>query len=267
MIKFLLCDKSEHFAIMKGWRKMVNPFKGDKEKLAKMTFGKKIDYIWTYYRFWIITAIIVIALVAAFIQAQLAYNPNAMTILLCDTYCEDTETAYTEMNTEFSQFIGLDADAKEPINVDDTFFFTTQSSSSGNAAMAQKFLALVISGEADLMFAPKEAIDYYGSQNMFADLSEVLPEDLFNYLESAGLLFEVTYTPTEDEMEDGAVEETYYGGIRLGDVDYFSEKGITMEDACVSVFYNGDHQSLAIDFLNMIFGFESDTAPRSQDET
>ena len=143
----------------------------------------------------------------------------------------------------------------------DTFFFTTQSSNSNSAAMAQKFLALVISGEADLMVAPKEAIDYYGSQNMFSDLSKVLPEDLFNYLKNQGLLFEVTYTPTEDEIEDGASEETYYGGIRLDGIDYFSEKGITVDNMCAAVFYSGDHQSMAVDFLNMVFGFEhTDTA-------
>ena len=246
---------------MKGWRKMVNPFKGDKEKLAQMNFRQKVDYIWTYYKFWIIAIIIVIAFVVAFIQAHLAYNPNAMTILMCDSYCNDSETAYSSMNQEFSQFIGLDEDAKEPINVDDTFFFTTQSSNSNSAAMAQKFLALVISGEADLMVAPKEAIDYYGSQNMFSDLSKVLPEDLFNYLKNQGLLFEVTYTPTEDEIEDGASEETYYGGIRLDGIDYFSEKGITVDNMCAAVFYSGDHQSMAVDFLNMVFGFEhTDTA-------
>ncbi len=245
---------------------MVNPFQGDKEKLAKMNFRQKVDYIWTYYKFWIITMVIIIAFVAAFIQAQLAYNPNAMTILISDSYCEDSEAAYTAMNEEFAQFIGLDEDAKEPINVDDTFYFTNQSSSSSSAVMAQKFLALVISGEADLMVAPQEAIDYYGSQNMFADLSEILSEDLFNYLESEGLLFEVTYTPTEDEIEDGAVEESYYGGIRLDSIDYFSEKGITIENMCAAVFYTGDHQSMAIDFLNMLFGFEyTDTTSQTQE--
>ena len=80
---------------------MVNPFKGDKEKLAQMNFRQKVDYIWTYYKFWIIAIIIVIAFVVAFIQAQLAYNPNAMTILMCDSYCNDSETAYSSMNQEF----------------------------------------------------------------------------------------------------------------------------------------------------------------------
>ena len=53
------------------------------------------------------------------------------------------------------------------------------------------------------MVGPASAIEYYGAQNMFSDLEEVLPQDLFEQLKEEGVLFETTYTPTEEEMADG----------------------------------------------------------------
>ncbi len=236
---------------------MANPFKGDKEKLAKMNFRQKVDYIWTYYRFWIVVTVIVIIVVGAFIQAQLAYNPDAMNMLLCDTYCEDTETAYASINDDFREFIQLPDGEKDPISFDDTISFSADNSDYTAGVMLQKLMALVISGDADLMIAPESAIVYYGAQNMFSDLSEVLPEDFFNELKEQDLLFETTYVPTEDEIKDGAVEKTFYCGIRLDELDYFKDKNISLEDMSCGVIISGDHQDSALDFLNMLFGRES----------
>ena len=236
---------------------MANPFKGDREKLAKMNFRQKVDYIWTYYRFWIVVTIVIIIVVAAFIQAQLAFNPDAMNMLLCDTYCEDTQTAYDSINDDFREFIQLPDGDKDPISFDDTISFSADNSDYTAGVMLQKLMALVISGDADLMIAPESGIVYYGAQNMFSDLSEVLPEDLFEELKADDLLFETTYVPTEDEIEEGATEKTFYVGIRLDGLDYFHEKGIILEDMACGVVISGDHQDSALDFLNMLFGRES----------
>lgn len=242
---------------------MTNPFKGDKEKLAKMNFRQKVDYIWTYYKFWMLITVVVIAVVAAFIQAQLAYNPDAMTLILCDTYCEDTQTAYDSINTDFSEFIQLSEGDKDPISFDDTISFSINNSDYTASAMLQKLMALVMSGGADLMIAPESAIVYYGAQNMYSDLSEVLPEDLFEELKEQNLLFETTYVPTEDEIEDGATEKTFYCGIRLDELDYFEDNGILLDDMACGIIVSGKHQDLALDFINMLFGRESVTAPEN----
>ena len=107
------------------------------------------------------------------------------------------------------------------------------------------------------MVGPASAIEYYGAQNMFSDLEEVLPQDLFEQLKEEGVLFETTYTPTEEEMADGAVERTFYCGIRLDNVSYFQEKGIMLEDMAIGVIISGNHQDLALDFINMLFGRDS----------
>ncbi|MBS5523329.1 MAG: hypothetical protein KHX56_13805 [Clostridiales bacterium] len=242
---------------------MTNPFKGDKEKLAKMKFRQKVDYIWTYYKFWMLVTAVIIAVVAAFIQAQLAYNPDAMTLILCDTYCEDTQTAYTSVNEDFSKFIALDEGDKEPISFDDTISFSINNSDYTAGVMLQKLMALVMSGGADLMVAPESAIVYYGAQNMYSDLSEVLPQDLFEELKAQDLLFETTYVPTEDEIAEGAAEETFYCGIRLDGLDYFKDKGILLDDMACGIIISGKHQELALDFINMLFGRESVTAPEN----
>ncbi|MBB5262921.1 hypothetical protein HNP82_000015 [Catenibacillus scindens] len=236
---------------------MSNAFKEEREKLSKMNFRQKVDYIWTYYKFWMLIFAVCILVVAAFVQAQLAYNPDAMTMLMCDTYCEDTHTAYQSINDDFREYIALYEEEKDPISFDDTISFSARNSDASYAAMLQKLMALVLSGGADLMVGPASAIEYYGAQNMFSDLEEVLPQDLFEQLKEEGVLFETTYTPTEEEMADGAVERTFYCGIRLDNVSYFQEKGIMLEDMAIGVIISGNHQDLALDFINMLFGRDS----------
>lgn len=233
---------------------MANPFKGDKEKLAKMNFRQKVDYIWTYYKFGILVSILVIILAASFIHAQLIYNPDAMTLVLCDTYSEDPTTAYDEINLDFKNYLGLTDEDKDPISFDDTISFSADTGDQTSAIMLQKLMALVMSGGADLMVAPESGIVYYGAQQMFANLEEVLPADLFEELKAKDLLFETTYVPTDDEREDGIEEETFYCGIRLDGIDYFKDKGVLLENMAVGVVISGEHQSLGLQFIDMLFG-------------
>ena len=60
---------------------MTNPFKGDKEKLAKMNFRQKVDYIWTYYKFGFFIFVLAAVIIGSFIHAQIIYNPDAITLL------------------------------------------------------------------------------------------------------------------------------------------------------------------------------------------
>lgn len=233
---------------------MANPFKGDKEKLAKMNFRQKVDYIWTYYKFGILVSILVIILVASFIHAQLIYNPDAMTMVLCDTYSEDPTGSYDAVNADFRAYLGLTEEDKDPISFDDTISFSADTGDQTSAVMLQKLMALVMSGGADLMVAPESAIVYYGAQQMFANLEEVLPADLFEELKSRDLLFTTTYIPTDEEREEGIEEETFYCGIRVEGLDYFQGKGVQLENMAVGVVISGEHQSLGLQFIDMLFG-------------
>lgn len=232
---------------------MVNPFAGDKEKLKNMKFRQKVDYIWTYYKFWFLVIALIVIIVGSFIQAQLAYNPDAMTMVTCDVYYEDSEATFAKLNEQFSQYIGLDEGDKEPITFDNSISFSQDTDSQTASVMIQKFMALIMSGGADLIITTQEGIDYYAGQSVFANLEEVLPESLFNYLKEQDLLFTTTIVPTEDEAADGAVEETIYSGIHIDQCPLVLENNMYLENISAGIVISGKHQALAIEFLQMMF--------------
>lgn len=229
---------------------MTNPFKGDREKLAKMTFPEKLDYIWTYYKFWIMIIVLTVILSVSFIRAQLAYNPEALSIILSDAYTADYNSSDAQINADFRAFINLDDSEKDPVTIDDTF--ATYTSAEEPAAMQMKLTAIVASGAADLMAGPKDSLVAYGTQEMYADLQTVLPEDLFNKLKEQNLLIETTYFPTEDEIAAGMKERNYYCAIDLTGNNYFETAGYQIPEAAISIIVTGKHQDKAIEFIKMI---------------
>lgn len=139
---------------------MTNPFKGDKEKLAKMNFRQKVDYIWTYYKFGFFIFVLAAVIIGSFIHAQIIYNPDAITLLLCDTYSEDSQASYDYLNQAFKNHLGLAEDDKDPLSVDDTISLKASGDSQNTAVMIQKLVAVIASGGADLMVLPEDGVAY-----------------------------------------------------------------------------------------------------------
>ncbi len=232
---------------------MANSFKEEREKLAKMTFGKKIDHIWTYYKFWFLVIALVIIIGTSFINAQIKYNPDAMTFVICDAYGEEVDSIYDSINADFKDYLDYAPEEDDPVSIDDTISFSSDSSDQMAALVLQKFMALVISGGADVMLSPASAIEYYGAQGVFADLEDVLDPEFFNELKAKDMLFTATYIPTEDERAEGEVEETWTVGIKLPQDNYFTEKGLILENMALGVFINGSHQDLGLQLIDMVF--------------
>lgn len=233
---------------------MGDSFKEERQKLAKMTFAQKIDHIWTYYKFWFLVIAMAVIVGISFINAQLKYNPDAMNFIVCDAYADDLDTVYTTLNSDFKDYLEYAPEDDDLISIDDTISFSSDKSDQMASLVLQKFLAVVISGGADVMLSPASAIEYYGAQGIFADLEEVLDPELFKELKEKDMLFTATYIPTEEEAAEGEVEKTWTVGIRLPEDNYFSKQGMHMDDMALAVFVSGDRQTLGLQLVDMILG-------------
>ena len=245
---------------------MTNPFKGDKEKLAKMNFRQKVDYIWTYYKFGFFIFVLAAVIIGSFIHAQIIYNPDAITLLLCDTYSEDSQASYDYLNQAFKNHLGLAEDDKDPLSVDDTISLKASGDSQNTAVMIQKLVAVIASGGADLMVLPEDGVAYYADQGYYADLQTVLPSGFFNYLKENDLIFEVTETVSTDEETGEKTQHTYYGGIRLEDNAYIKNAGIIQEKMSAGIVVSSKHMEQTLDFLFMIFDYEPTQSDLAQME-
>jgi len=237
---------------------MAKPFEGDKEKLAKMNTKQRFDYIWGYYKFGFIGVAIGIIIIFSLIQTVRANNPDAISIFIADMYNEDSESAHTWLNDAFKKRLSFDEAAKDPIVFDNTISLTGDDSTMAMASV-QKLMAVVMSGNMELMITSVDSITLYGEQGMFMNLEEVLPEDLFNELKDEGLLFTVTLLPSEDETmsedktpSENNTGETYYGGIRLDGNAMLESAGYHTEGSAIGFVSNSSKQEVALEFVKMI---------------
>jgi len=230
--------------------RMSNPFAGDKEKLSKMNAKQKFDYIWGYYKFAFIAVVIGIILIVSLVQSTMANNPDAISVFITDTYNEDYESAHTQLNEAFSNYLGLDEAAKEPIVFDASVTLSDDTNSTTAMASVQKLMAVVMSGSMELMITTEEIMTLYGEQGMFMNLEDALPKELFNELKEGGLLFTTTIPPNEDDED--SVEETYYCGIRLDGNAMLESAGYVTEGTAIGFVSNSGKQELALEFVKML---------------
>ena len=103
---------------------MKNPFKEDLAKMQKMTFKKKAEYIWEYYKMPIICIIIGVIFVVSMAKSMLALNRDAITVIVSDVSCEDSDIASRILNDAFTEYLGDEADAKDMITLDASMYFS-----------------------------------------------------------------------------------------------------------------------------------------------
>ncbi len=160
---------------------------------------QKLQYIWDYYKIPITGALILIYALTSFIHGRVTakktvfclamINSNA-TDLMEDTFiddfsktCEDFDPARQDMRLEADfTFEGYDLIA---------------------SSYMQRLLAEYNVGAIDATISSKKVMEELAAHQAFADLSEVLPGDLFNKLQSEG--YEIICT----DYEDPATKETH----------------------------------------------------------
>lgn len=197
----------------------------EKEKLHKMSFREKVEYIWMYYKSWMAVALAI--LLVCVIIGQSVYNSrfdSICSIVVLNNLTLDGETLQEDVRDMLQ-----DEDKFHTVEVDYGMSLTGDNGTDYNVIM--KITAIFATQDLDVMVAPLEWIEYFAQQEAFYPVEEYLTaEEMELYGCSAGDY--AIHIPSDSVLTD-------YGAI-LG------------EDTCVAITSVSQNQENAKKVLSFI---------------
>ena len=161
---------------------MHNNLQKEKKKLKEMTFKKKCEYIWEYYKVHIIVTLIFILFSSSLgysIYQNVKYD-DILTSAIINNSMSDENRNY--ISNGFAEYYELDKES-ETILFDDTFHIDLDTPNESTYASTQKFAAMVAAKSMDTTIADISFFENYADEGTFYDLSTLLPEDLYAQVE------------------------------------------------------------------------------------
>ncbi len=188
-------------------------FEKEKKKLSRLSFGGKLQYIFDYYRFWILGVVVLIGLVWSVGSTILHNKPTGFYAMLLNAGGSDLSGQADEAaGAAFAEAAGLD-DGKYKIIVDTSATFNPNDQSQFSMAQNAKIAALYQSHDIDVMVADPGVFTYYALNGSFVDLRDVLDDETLAAYEAAGQVYYIDQHLQEllDQTDYGELEEMSLG--------------------------------------------------------
>lgn len=198
----------------------------EKEKLKGMGPGKKLEYIWMYYKPAIFGVIAAIALVfAAKDYYEQAKIKTVMSVTVVNSIANETDTIAQDMKEAIG--CGEDPYSKVEIGVNLT---TDSGGDEFDYAAQMAYVTQVQAGSIDIMVMPEKLYQTLNENQVFADLEELLGEDTFS---SFGTQTDKTH-------------------ISLTDSELAEKLGVSYEPMCIVIPYSAEHQENAVKWIQTL---------------
>ena len=188
-------------------------FEKEKRKLSRLSFGGKLQYIFDYYKFWILGVVVLIGLVWSIGSTILHNKPTGFYAMLLNASGTDLSGQADEAaGAAFAEAAGLD-DEKQKIIVDTSASFNPNDQSQFSMAQNAKIAALYQSHDIDAMVADPGVFTYYALNGSFVDLRDVLDDETLAAYEAAGQVYYIDQHLQEllDQTDYGDLEEMSLG--------------------------------------------------------
>lgn len=185
----------------------------EKKKLSRLSFGEKLQYIFDYYKFWILGVVVLVGLVWSVGSTILHNKPTGFYAMLLNAGGQDLSGQADEAAGEaFAEAAGLD-DEKQKILVDTSATFNPNDQSQFSMAQNAKIAALYQSHEIDVMVADPGVFTYYALNGSFVDLRDVLDDETLAGYKAAGQVYYIDQHVQEllDQTDYGDLEEMSLG--------------------------------------------------------
>lgn len=188
-------------------------FEKEKKKLSRLSFGGKLQYIFDYYKFWILGVVVLIGLVWSVGSTILHNKPTGFYAMLLNAGGTDLSGQADEAaGAAFAEEAGLDEE-KQKIIVDTSATFNPNDQSQFSMAQNAKIAALYQSHDIDAMVADPGVFTYYALNGSFVDLRDVLDDETLAAYEAAGQVYYIDQHLQEllDQTDYGELEEMSLG--------------------------------------------------------
>lgn len=194
-----------------SWKEKADVEKG---KLKELSFKGKLQYLWDYYKFVLIILIVIALLVWLAVDIYKGKQiKTGISVMALNTNMTDTDES--PFTTGFANAAGFEVTG-EIVEFDASSSINLERQDTMTMSSITKVMAVMSTGDLDLMIVPEDLFQYYSEAGAFMDWKDILaPEDYEKYK---------SFLVTGKNQEESA-EKSY--GIRIEDSKYIKETGLT----------------------------------------
>ncbi|SDH74097.1 hypothetical protein SAMN05421493_103194 [Pseudobutyrivibrio sp. 49] len=158
--------------------------KGEKKKLSQMTFGQKLEYIWEYYKFHIIVALLIVGAITWGVHHALTYVQYKFYGMIINS-SQYNEKVADEMHDvlKMAKHDGFNLSAD---------FYTYDDVNMGG--YGNKLDIYIMTGQLDFAFTDEVGVKYLVDMGVVRDLKTTAPDKLLDLWTSEGRLYNVDVT-------------------------------------------------------------------------
>lgn len=150
----------------------------EREKLKNMSRGDQAWYIWAYYKFHILGAVILLFLF--YIVGSSVYRSTFKTALHCIYVNSRSESGvnFAPLEEDFAAWLALGK--KDMISTEAVFISFGNDATNFSYANMAKISALVSANDLDILICDQESLNHYAEMDGFLDLEQQLSPEVLN---------------------------------------------------------------------------------------
>lgn len=236
---------------------MIDEIMEQTVKMKEMTNKQRAEYIWHYYKWYIIGTIIGIACLVSIVSEIVK---NTRPVYLFAEFVNSNmafDTTGSTIEEDFIKEYNINTN-KTPLAFDfNTVLQDSALDNTTNYANQMRVMAEYTAKQLDIVCGPESIVAGDIDAGAYANFEEVLPEDLLAEIKSKG--YDLwTYTEAADP-DFNTPEKTYIAGFYIDTCPYLNNQGLaglyTVNDGdrpIITIAVNTQHLDHAIEFIRMI---------------
>ena len=211
-----------------------------KPNFKEMTYKKKLEYIWDYYKFFILGSIFIIYALSSTIYNHFTEKECLLKMIMVNGTIPYDGAIFAD---DFLLEKGFNPDTQEII-VSSVGLTLSEKTYQQDYYTVQALIARLTSGDIDIMSAPPEIFKDYAQEGYFLNLQTIFSED------ELALYKEYLVYAT-----DINTNENYPCGLDLSNNTWIEKYGYYYDDCQFGILYNLPHLETTKEFLLYILNY------------
>ncbi len=218
---------------------MQRAFQKETLTFKELTFKKKLEFIWDYYKWWII-GVVFVAVTLGYMIPSIIESNKEVVLYAAFMNSNIVDAGSTTIMDDFVEYSGIDIEGKK-IVLDTNMYIERDRPTAFSNESTQKFFALLSTNTMDVVVLNTENFDFYVKQGTFSDLSTILsPEQMEKYKDL------LVYASTEnDSTQKPYAINTTGSNVLKKDKAYLLDNYFTIP-------VNAEKQETAVQFLEYL---------------
>ena len=223
--------------------------KAEIAKIKSLPWKEKFPYIWEYYKLWIVGTILV---AACAISIALSVIENSKPVLISGILVNNFQNNSDEevFSTNFAEYLGQNLNDVH-VNLSTNMILTPGSMDENTYASVQKISVQVVARDLDFISSDESVVHYYCATDdpeniIYANLQEVLPEDIFQTLDSQGKIL----------YSNDINGNRFPAAIDMAGTRYYEDAKIGTTYCYVGCMINAPHKQNFVNLVRYAFHME-----------